>query len=375
VAASITITPSRSKSVDFSKGYLAVQQMAIVHKKNREIKTLDDLEGKEVHVRRQTSYEERLRTLQVRGLDVVIKAQRDIPTEDLIQAVEEGEIEVTISDSNVALLNRRYYPDIRIAFPIAKPQELGWAVKRGETALLEKINTFFDTIKENGVFHDIYNRYYANVEKFDRLDIKKFHKRIETRLPRYEKSIKAAAKRYGFDWRLIAALVYQESQFRPWAESFAGARGLMQLTLTTAAELGVSNRLNPKENISGGVRYLKKLHDFFEEVPEPDRTAMALAAYNVGKGHVLDAKTLASRMRLDPNKWSSLEKTLPLLRKRKYYSQSKFGYCRGTEPVFHVQSILMYYDILKRGAIQYARHPDVPRETPSVGTICQYKTG
>ncbi len=354
VAASLTITPSRSESVDFSREYLAVEQMAITHKRNLEIKSIDDLEGKNIHVRQGTSYEERLRTLKRDGLDVRIKVREDVLTQELVEEVAEGEIEVTIADSNVALLNRRYYPNIRIAFPIEKPQSLGWAVKKGERALLSKINEFFETIQENGTFEDIYNRYYAYAERFDHLDIKRFQERIESRLPRYEKTIKQAADLYGFDWRLIAALIYQESQFSPWAKSFSGVRGLMQLTLPTAQEMGVNNRLNPKESIIGGARYLRQLHDLYDKAPEPDRTLSALAAYNVGKGHILDARRLASKMSLDPNKWSSLEKTLPLLRQRKYYKNSRFGYCRGREPVFHVQNILTYYDILKREAIEYA---------------------
>lgn len=367
VAASMTITPSRLRLADFSKGYLPVQQIVVTHKDNTEAKEIDDLAGKTMHVRGGTSYEERLRTLKRKGLDITIKAVDDVPTQDLIGAVARREIELTIADSNVALLNRRYYPDIRIAFPIEKPQSLGWAVKKGERALLDKINEFFDTIKQDGTFKGIYNRYYAYVEKFDHLDIKKFQERIAQRVPRYEKTIKKAAELYAFDWRLIAALIYQESQFRPWAKSFSGVKGLMQLTLPTARDMGVENRLDPHQSIMGGVKYLKRLYDVYEEARDPDRTLIALAAYNVGKGHVWDAQKIASRMEFDPNSWSSLEKTLPLLRQRKYYKKSKFGYCRGTEPVFHVQRVLTYYEILKRQAIEYgggeAGLENVSRET------------
>ena len=354
VAASTTITPSRLKLVDFSKGYLPVQQMVITRMKNKHIKTIDDLEGKSVHVRGGTSYEERLRTLKRSGLDVVIRVHDDILTEELIEGVGEGKIGVTIADSNVALLNRRYYPDIRIAFPIEQPQSLGWAVKKGEKALLDKVNEFFDVIKQNGSLKEIHNRHYAYVEKFDHLDIKKFQHRIKARLPGYEKAVKQAAKMHGFDWRLIAALIYQESQFNPWAKSFSGVRGLMQLTLPTAREMGVKRRLDPDQSIMGGVKYLKKLYDLYDKAPEPDRTLIALAAYNVGTGHILDAQRLASEMKLNPNRWSSLEKALPLLGNARYYKKSRFGYCRGSEPVFHVQSIRTYYDILKRAAIEYA---------------------
>ncbi|NVM56549.1 MAG: membrane-bound lytic murein transglycosylase MltF [Desulfobacterales bacterium] len=353
VAASMTITPSRLKLADFSKGYLPGQQMVITHKNNTGIKSIDDLEGRTIHLRGGTPYEERMRTLKRKGLDITIKVHEDVPTEEFIEGAAEGNIEVTIADSNVALLNRRYYPDIRLAFPIHKPRSLGWAVKKGERALLNKINEFFDTIEQDGTFKEIYNRYYAYVESFDHLDIKKFHERIQIHLPKYEKTIRKAAEVYGFDWRLIVALIYQESQFNPWARSFSGVRGLMQLTVPTAVEMGIKNRLAPQQSIMGGVRYLRRLYDLYEESPEPDRMLIALAAYNVGKGHILDARRIASDIQLDPNKWSSLEKTLPLLRQRKYYKESEFGYCRGMEPVFHVQRILTYYDILKRQAIEY----------------------
>jgi len=368
VAASMTITPSRSDMADFSREYLSVQQKVIVHKNNTKIRTVADLDGKSVHVRRGTSYEERLRELKQEGLDIRIVLHEDVLTEALIEAVADRKIDITIADSNVAFLNRRYYPDIRIAFPVEIPQFLGWAVANGERALLRKINKFFKKIKEDGTFEDIYNRYYANVERFDHLDIKRFQERIETRLPRYEKVIREASDRYGFDWRLVAALIYQESQFNPWAKSFSGVRGLMQLTLPTAEDMGIDNRINPRESIMGGVRYFRELHDLYDKASEPDRTRIALAAYNVGKGHVLDARRIASRKNLDPNKWTSLEKTLPLLSEPRHYKKSRFGYCRGREPVIHVQNIVTYYDILKREAIEYSvvDERDEPADTSVV---------
>jgi len=353
-AASLSITPSRSETVAFSQGYLPVQQMLITHKNNAGIKNLADLEGKTIYVPERTSYEEGLRKLRQNGLDITIRALKDVTTDELIEAVAKGKIGFTVADSNVALLNRRYYPDLRILFAVGKSQALGWAVKKGETPLLDKINQFFDAIKENGTFDEIYNRYYAYLERFNRFDIRKFHERIQVLLPKYKKRIEEAAEAYGLDWRLITALVYQESQFDPMAKSFSGVRGLMQLTLPTAKELGVENRLDPDESIMAGVRYLRRLYDMYGAADEPDRLCIALAAYNVGKGHIEDARRIASEMELDPNKWSSLEKTLPLLRQRKYYKKSKYGYCRGTEAVFHVRQILAYYEILKRQGMEYA---------------------
>jgi membrane-bound lytic murein transglycosylase F len=353
VAASMTATQSRLRIADFSRGYLPVQQMIITHKKKNGLKGINDLAGKTIHVRAGTSYQERLETMKREGLDIKIALYDNLPTEDLIDDVDQGKIDITVADSNVALLNRRYYPDVRIAFPIERQQFLGWAVKKGETGLLDKINEFFEVAQQDGTFQDIYNRYYAYIEKFEHFELKKFQERIKSRLPRYEKTIRTAAEEHGFDWRLIAALIYQESQFRPWAKSFSGVRGLMQLTLPTARDMGVKNRLDPRESILGGTKYLKKIHGVYEDAAEPDRTLIAVAAYNVGKGHVSDARKIAVDMDLDPNKWSSLEKTLPLLRQRRYYKKSKYGYCRGVEPVFQVRRVFTYYDILKRQAIKY----------------------
>jgi membrane-bound lytic murein transglycosylase F len=352
-AASMAITPSRSKLADFSDGYLTVEQMVITQRKNAGIKSLEDLAGKTLNVHRGSSRQDSLQALRQKGIHVKTKIKRGLPEEDLFEAVSEGAVEAALVASNVALLNRRYYPNVRIAFTLGEPQSIGWAVKTGEKALLRRINEFFNRIRDEGTFEEFYQRYYAYVERFDHLDIKEFIQRIETHLPRYEPIIKEAARRYGFDWRLIAALVYQESQFNPWARSFNGARGLLQLTEPTAEEMGVKNLLNPRENILGGVRYLKSLRDLYYEPGKPDRTLIALAAYNVGKGHIIDARELARDMDLDPNKWASLEKTLPLLQQPKYYEASKYGYCRGGQPVYHVRNIATYYDILKWGAIKH----------------------
>jgi membrane-bound lytic murein transglycosylase F len=173
---------------------------------------------------------------------------------------------------------------------------------------------------------------------------------MRSRLPRFARSIEKMADRYGFDWRLVAAIVYQESHFDPDAESFTGVRGLMQVTTATAEEMGIEDREDPHQSISAGVGYLKKLYDRWEEIPDPDRLRFALASYNVGLGHVMDAQRIAQGMDLDPTRWSSIEKTLPLLRFRRFYAKSRYGYCRGMEPVEYVQNIMTYYDILRKYA-------------------------
>ena len=351
IAASLTVTPSREKLIDFSGEYLSIQQQAVIHASNNGIKKLEDLKGKIIHVRRGTSYEERLNELKNEGLEITIQLHEDTPTEELIRMVAEKEIEVTIADSNVAFLNRRYYPDVKIAFPIEEQQSLAWAIKKREAGLQRAINEFFKKIKDDGTFAKIYNQYYSNVEIFDYVDLKKYHRRLKTRLPKYKEIIKSTAEEHGFDWRLIAAMVYQESHFNPRARSFTGVRGIMQLTLDTAKDVGIENRLDPEQSITGGVKYLKRLYERYEDVKDPDRVLITLASYNVGHGHIVDAQKIAKEKDLDPYSWNSLQEVLPLLRYRKYYKKTKNGYCRGTEPVRYVNRIMTYYEILKREAI------------------------
>ena len=350
VAASMSITPSRAQRVDFSDAYLPVQQYVVLNKEDLS-KTIDDLKGKTISVRKGTTYEELLKKLKNNGLEIKIKLYDDMPTEELIRMVAEKEIEATVSDSHIAFLNRRYYPDVRIAFPVGKPSKLAWAVPKGEHRLLEEINSFFEEIKEDGTFDVIYAKYFDNLEIFDYVDLKRYYRRLKTRLPKYRDTIKKTAKKYGFDWRLIAAMIYQESHFNPRATSYTGVRGLMQVTLETAREVGIESRLDPEQSIQGGVKYLKKAYDKFEGVPESDRLLLALASYNVGFRHVQDAQEVAKELGYDPKSWIALKETLPLLCHPKYYNKSRAGYCRGRDAVRYVDRIVTYYDILKRDAI------------------------
>jgi membrane-bound lytic murein transglycosylase F len=353
IAASMTIMPKRKELVSFSNAYMPIQQYVIVHRDNRSIRYQEDLAGKTVHVREGTSYEERLKSLKNKGIDLEIKLHDDLSTEELIRQVAGGKIEVTIADSNIALLNQRYYPQAVLACPISEQEFLGWAVNRNAQNLLYQINCFFKTIKENGKFNEIYNKYYANIDDFDFVDLRAYHRRLKSRLPKYKKIVMEAADYHGFDWRLIAAQIYQESHFKPNARSSSGARGLMQLTLSTARSLGVKEILNPEQNINAGVQHLKALYNYFAKAKGINRLFLALAAYNVGQGHILDAQNIAREMNLDPNKWSSLSITLPLLTYQKHYKKARYGYCRGTEPIEYINKVMMYYDILKRQGIEY----------------------
>jgi len=353
IAASMTITPKRKREVMFSNGYMDIQQHLIVHRDNHAIRTIEDLSGRTIHIRRGTSYQERLEILATRIPNLTIVLHEDVPTEEFIRQVADKEIDITVADSNIALLNRRYYPQAIMAGPVADKENLGWAVNPRAFELRKKIDQFFKQIKKNGMFEELRKRYYAEVERFDYFDLKVYHRRLATRLPKYQPILMAASREFNFDWRLIAAQMYQESHFRRYARSHAGAYGLMQLTKRTAKSFGVTDITNPEQNIYAGVKHLRKLFDYIDIENESDRLSLALAAYNIGQGHLRDAQKLAIKLRLDPQKWLSLEKTLPLLRYRQYYNNATYGYCRGTEPVAYVKQIRIYYDILKRQAIAY----------------------
>ncbi|UCG38639.1 MAG: membrane-bound lytic murein transglycosylase MltF [bacterium] len=349
IAAGLTMTPSRQARVDFSIPYFTVTQRLVVHEGRTDIRKVGDLSGLTIHVRAGTSYHERLVELQSEGVDLDLVLVPDVPTEELIRQVADGEIDATVADSNIASLNRRYYPGIRIAFPVSVKQFLAWAVRKGDGSLLEAVNEFLAAIDSDGTLDRIRRRYFEGRDILGKVDLKAFHVKIETHLPRYEGMIREASSEHGFDWRLIAAMVYQESHFNPRARSHTGVRGLMQVTLDTAGEMGISDRLDPEQSVRAGVMYLSSLHGRFDDlVNERDRLLLTLASYNVGYGHVRDAQKIAEELGHDPTQWASMRKALPLLRNPEYYRRTKYGYARGTEPVRYVERILTYYDILRK---------------------------
>ena len=352
IAANMTCTAERLKKIAFAESYMKVKQHIIVQNSNKKIKYKKDLEGQTVTVRKGTSYEERLRELVSFGMKINIITQEDISTENLIHKVANREIKITIADSNIANLCRQYFPDITIAGSITGKEGVGWAVHPRAEKLLEKINSFFIFIKKNGVYNKIYQRYYALTNTFDYVSLMRFHRAMVDKFPKYSSIIKKASKKYGLDWRLITAQIYQESHFNPNAKSYADACGLMQLVQNTANKTGIKDIFNPEQNINGGVSHLKDLFELYDKAKNHNRIYIAIAAYNVGQGHIYDARNIARDMGLDPNKWKSLAKTLPLLQEEKYYSKATYGYCRGTEPVKYVKHIIAYYDILKYKSIK-----------------------
>jgi membrane-bound lytic murein transglycosylase F len=353
IAASMPITSKRQTQVAFSDGYMEVAQNIITHRKNTGIKEAADLSGKTIDVRKGSVYQQRLVELKKQGINLAIRLHDDLPVEELIQKVADGQIDFTIANSNIISINRRSFPGVVSTGSINDDMQLAWAVYPKSKKLLKQINTFLSMINKSGKFDEIYNKYYGDIDDFDYVDLEAFHRRVKNKLSRYSPFIKAAAKKHGFDWRLIAAQIYQESHLNPWAKSQAGARGLMQILPSTAKDLGIADLFDPVQNINAGVQHLKDLYDHFEQAHGEDRLLISLAAYNIGQGHINDARDLAKKKGLDPDKWESLSKTLPLLQYRKYFMNTQYGFCRGTEPIRYIKQILIYYDVLKRQGYEY----------------------
>lgn len=348
-AAGLTITKDREKEFLFGPAYQEITEQLVYNLANRRPKNLSQIKNGTLEVVANSSHEERLKYLQEVVPGLTWKSNRQVESEELLQMVSENIIEYTIADSNTLSLNRRYLINLRIAFDVSEPQLLAWALpKNSDKSLLVEVQKFFKEIKENGELTRVIERNYGHVEDFDYVDTKIYRRHIEQRLPQYQALFQQAAAEYGVDWRLIAAMGYQESHWNPNAVSPTGVRGIMMLTLRTAKEMDVTNRLDPKSSIFGGTRYFKKTKDRIDNnIAEPDRTWMAMAAYNVGYYHIQDARELARKLDKNPNRWVDIKTVLPLLAERKWYKQTRYGFARGWEPVHYVENIRSYYDILK----------------------------
>jgi len=347
-AAGLTITKDREKIFRFGPAYQEITEQLIYNITNKRPKNLSRLDGT-LEVMANSSHEERLKYSKELIKDLSWKSNHELESEELLQMVSDNMIEYTIADSNELALNQRFLINLRVAFDISEPQHLAWALpKTDDSSLFLEVQKFFKKIKENGELTRMIERNYGHVENFDYVGTKIFRRHIEKRLPAYLDFFEEAAEEYDVDWRLIAAMGYQESHWNPDAVSPTGVRGIMMLTLKTAKDMKIKNRLDPESSISGGAKYFKKTHDRMDEnVTEPDRTWMAMAAYNVGYGHLQDARKITGKLKKNPNLWIDVKQALPLLAKSKWYKQTRYGYARGWEPVRYVENIRSYYDILK----------------------------
>jgi len=367
-AAGLTVTEERKAVLDFSTGYQRITPQLVYRVGVRAPRNLNDLDGN-LEVVANSSHAERLRALQEEYPDLSFQENSELPSEELLNLVWEQVIDYTVADSNEVAISRRFYPELRVAFDISSPEPLAWAFPRDteDRSLVDKANEYLATLKDSGKLEQLLERYYGYVSDFDYVGTRRYMKHIEQRLPRYRTWFEEAAEKTGIDWRLLAAIGYQESHWNPKAVSPTGVRGLMMLTQNTMQHMGIKkSRLDPQASIEGGARYVARVKNRIpERIAEPDRTWMALAAYNVGFGHLEDARILAQGDGADPDKWVNVKKYLPLLGQKKWYKKTKHGYARGNEPVRYVENIRSYYDIL----VWITERDNVPKPVTPALTI------
>ena len=352
ISASLAKTPNREKIFHFGPSYFEVQEQVICYRgmlhTSKFPRDVEDLEGLSIIVGSGTSYNETIVNLQRDGFDINASFTDEYSTEELLSKVSRHEIDCTIADSNVYAINLRYFPEIALAFSVSGREQLAWVLPKGAKALESNMYTWLNSFNQSGAMAQLKDHYYSYVLFFDYYNTKMFYKRIRSRLPKYKKYFKEAGRRYNIPWTLLASISYQESHWNPKAKSFTGVKGLMMLTRHTAKLLGVKNRLDPKESIRGGTRHIKQMiRNVPREVKGENRLKFALAAYNIGMGHIYDAQTLAKKIGLNQNVWNDLKIVLPLLSQKKYYKNLHYGYARGQEPVKYVEAIYDYRNILE----------------------------
>lgn len=362
----MSVTKERKEYLSFTRPHFNSYQVLVQRKpSNWRNMTLDeinksliknpaDLLGKEVHILKNSAHRERLINLSGEtGGDIhIVEDNLGSASESLIQKVAFGEIDYTIADHTMAAVNAAYYPNIDINTAVSLPQQISWAVRKESDDLLNALNEWLVKVKKEPTFMVVYNRYYKNPRTALERMQSDYSSLGGNKLSPYDDLIKEGAKKLGWDWRLLAAVVYQESRFKPKDVSWAGAQGLMQIMPRTGKELGLKNPYDPEQNIRAGVRYLVHLNNYWSKTifNKEERLKFILASYNGGLTHVKDAQRLAEKYGKDPTLWdNNVEEYLARKSDPMFYQDAitRGGYCKCEEPIQYVRSILLRYEEYK----------------------------
>ncbi len=357
----LTITKERTQYVNFTEPLFNSYQVLVQRKPEnwrnitrdqndrKLIRNASDLIGKEVHVIKNSSFAQRLKNLSEEiGGDIIIhEDSAEAESESLIRSVVTGEIDYTVADHPIAVVNAAYYPNIDVGTILSLPQQIAWAVRKNSPKLLNTINVWLAQIKKQPTFMVIYNRYFKS-PRTSLLRIKSDYSSIGgDKISKYDELIKNGAEKLGWDWRLLAAIIYQESKFVTDDQSWAGARGLMQLMPETAERFGATNPDDPRQSIRAGVNFLQSLDNHWAKsiTDQNERLKFVLASYNAGLSHVIDARKLTIKYKKDPAVWGDVEYFLLQKSNPKYYRDPVVmaGYCKCEEPVNYVKSVLERY--------------------------------
>jgi len=361
----LTVTKERSAVVAFSNELNEVKQVLIQRKpKNwRKMKTHQieaslirnplELVGKVVHVRQGSAFTSRLENLsdEIGGNIKIVEVLGQMDTETLIKQVSDDEIDFTVADSDIGMINAFYDSNIDAKTEISFPQKIAWAMRKNAPELKKEADNWLAGIKSKPDFNMIYDRYFKNTRSQKARVTSDFSSIGGGKLSIYDDLIKEGAANLSIDWMLLSSQIYQESKFDPKAKSWAGAKGLMQLTGISLKQFKVQKPFDPLQNLKGGVRHMKWLEDYWEEkIPnEGERIKFVFGAYNVGQGHVMDAIRLTKKFGKNPENWDDVGFYLIQKSKSEFYNDPvvRFGYCRGIEPVNYVSEIFIRYEQYK----------------------------
>lgn len=368
-AAGLSSTESRREFLSFGHPYNSVDMHLIYRLGTGKPRAIEEIAGRSIEVVAESSHSDMMASLSRLYPDLTWSENADVEVTDLLEKVALGKLDFTIADSTEFNIQRHFYPDLRVALDLQIDDPIAWAFKRDEgDSLMERADEYLIAIDRDGFLAQVNDRYFGHTEKFDYVGTRSFIRHFESRLPRYRQIFELAGDSYGIDWRLVAAIGYQESHWRSHAVSPTGVRGIMMLTKATAEYLDIEDRMDPASSIIGGARFFSRQTERIpDSVLEPDRTWMALAAYNVGFNHIKDARQIVEWQGGDPDKWVDLSEALPLLSQKKWYSRVPFGYARGWEPVLYVNNIRRYYNIIRWLTSNEELQPDPPKsvDTPT----------
>ena len=350
-AAGLVATEARREVFAVGAEYEEVRQQVACRRGIKLPKKPSDLNGLSVAASAGTPAAEALAAALADVEDAAPLRLENQPTEDLLSRLAEGDLDCVAVDELVLRVTNPYHPEIAQAFDLTGEQPIAWLLAPGSEDLGEPVRHWFAGTKKSGTFASLERHFFGFLPLFDYVDIRAFKRAVDERLPYYEKLIRRAARENNLPWQLLAAVAYQESHWKPDAKSGTGVRGFMMLTQQTARELGVENRLDAHQSIDAAARYLADLKSRIPvSVAEPDRTWFALAAYNMGLGHVYDARALAARLGRDRDSWTDLRRVLPLLNNAAYADGLRHGKARGGQAVHFVQQVRTYMHILDGGA-------------------------
>ncbi|HAS64287.1 MAG TPA: membrane-bound lytic murein transglycosylase MltF [Vibrio sp.] len=355
IAAGLTQSPDRLQRFRPGPAYYYVSQQLIYKKGHWRPRNLNQLLKKQdalieenggkpiVTIVGDSHFKQTLTSIQTEHPDFKFTIDKSADVSDLLKQISEGKIRFTVADSVEVSLSQRIYPDVATAFELTEDQPTSWFLRRSDDeSLYAMVIEFFGHLKQSGDLAQLEEKYIGHIGSFDYVDTRAFIRALDNKLPKWAPLFKEYSEE--FDWRLIAALAYQESHWNPVARSPTGVRGMMMLTLPTAKSVGVTNRLNPEQSIKGGVEYLRRMVARIpDSIEQHEKIWFALASYNVGYGHVMDARRLTKKQGGNPDQWADVKERLPLLRQAKYYSHTRYGYARGDEARNYVENIRRYY--------------------------------